>query len=147
MFGSGLCVAGWRLCERFMSGNFTGSRTKKMGYHISANCSTPPKRNTNRVVKHPVKVTLVGIELHRPSTHITGGIRGARLTGHLRHTQQHVRFLADGVEEAGTGEVRAVMGHLEGAERTSSLGVDDTRAVSSGLETEQEIEKQKKKGV
>lgn len=36
-----------------------------------------PPRNTDRVVKHPVQITLIGVQLHRPTVNIPSRIRRA----------------------------------------------------------------------
>ena len=71
------------------------------------------KSTTHRVVEHPVQVSFIRVQLHRPSVNIPRGIRRATLGPNGGNTKQDIGFLANGVQEACGCDVGAVVGAFE----------------------------------
>lgn len=87
----------------------------------------PTTKYTDRVVEHKVLVALVGVELHRESMDIARGVGRASFSSDSRNAHDAFCFLADLVQEAGRGEVGAVMGDLEGPKCTAFVSQVLTR--------------------
>ncbi|CAH0326074.1 hypothetical protein SRABI128_05160 [Microbacterium sp. Bi128] len=76
------------------------------------------------VVADEVVVALGGVELHGETAGVAPGVGGAGLAGNGGETDEHVR-LNTGLEQCGLGELRDVLGGLEGTEGAAALGVHD----------------------
>ena len=48
-----------------------------------------------RVVPHKVPVAILGVELHRESARVSGGVGGPRLASHSGETGEHGGLLSD----------------------------------------------------
>lgn len=72
-----------------------------------------PLHKAYSVVKHPIEVTLVGVQLHSPAVNIANGISRSALGADGRNSQKSSGLLANFLEEAGRGNVGAVVGAFE----------------------------------
>lgn len=112
-----------------MDGNLIGSRTKKVGYTFCQYSVPCPQQlsgtqmATHRVVEHPIQVSLVRVQLHGPSMNVSSGICGATLRPDGRHTEEHIGLLANCVEEAGRGDIGAVVGAFKHTISSGSISM------------------------
>lgn len=63
------------------------------------------KGSAHNVVADKVLVALVRVNLHAPAVNIAGRVGRASLGADGRDTEEHIGLFADGVEEAGRGDV------------------------------------------
>ena len=91
------------------------------------------------LVENPVHVSFLGVELNGKTTRVTGGVGRALLTTNGREANNSLGLLADLVEHVHAGEVSDVVGDLELAIGTGTLGMDnslgDSLACSGRLAT------------
>lgn len=116
MSGSTRLVLGCLLCDLFIDGNLIGSLMKKIGYTESAGGLRQLFKNqqkTYSVVENPIMVSFVRVQLHGPTVDISCRIGGTSLKPNSRDSEEDWRFLPDLVQEAGRGNVGAVVGYFE----------------------------------
>lgn len=78
------------------------------------------------VVEDPVEVALLSLDLDSEATGVTGGISRARLASDSGEADGDGSTLSDLVEKSSAGEVGDVVGDLNEAVSTGTLGVDDS---------------------
>ena len=129
----GALVAGCLLCDRLSEGNLIGSLTKNTGcveckqsviYFIE--CARTFDSKTHRIIEHPVKVTFICVQLHRPTMYIPCCIGGSAFRANGRYAKEHLRRFPNRVKKASRGEISAVMGDFKfavGANLSELLGV------------------------
>lgn len=79
-----------------------------------------------RAEKHPVEIALFGVHLEGKSSRVADAVSGALLARHGRKAHEERRLLADMVEKGRAGEFGDVVGDLELAIGTCTLGMDQS---------------------
>lgn len=68
---------------------------------------------TDCIVKHPVQVPFIRLDLHAPSMNISSCVCWASLWANGGNAQKHFAFLSDSIEETGRSDISAIISAFE----------------------------------